>query len=90
LTNALQLVRTTPRALTQYEAGFHSSAEKYRERASLIRDSMSASIGAEERAQLVAVATDFEELAASLEGMRARQQISGLIGLTRRRRNGGA
>src|SRR5919206_2319009 len=60
LTNALQLVTTTPRALTQYEAGFHSSAEKYRERASLIRDSMSASIGAEERAQLVAVATDFE------------------------------
>ena len=38
---------------------------------------MSASIGAEERAELVAVATDFEELAASLEGMRARQQVSG-------------
>jgi phosphopantetheine adenylyltransferase len=70
LTNALQVVRPTPRALTQYEARFHSSAEKYRERASLIRDSIGGTTRTEERTELLDVAAELERLAAELEQMR--------------------
>ena len=85
--NALQVVRTTPRAFTQYEAGFHSSAEKYRERASLIRGSISSIKNTKECGRLLAVASEFEELAAGLEQMRRNYQVSGLIGLARRGRD---
>lgn len=84
--NALQVVRTTPRAFTQYEAGFHSSAEKYRERASLIRDSISSMKDRAESTRLLAMASEFEELAAGLEQMRRNREVSGLIGLARRGR----
>jgi|1186.fasta_scaffold439868_2 hypothetical protein len=68
--NALQVVQTTPPAITRQEAAFHSSAEKYRERANLIRDSIGETIRTVERTRLLDVAAELERLAAELEQMR--------------------
>jgi len=56
--------------MTQREAAFHSSAEKYRERANLIRDSIGGTTRTEERNRLLEVAAEIERLAAALEQMR--------------------
>ena len=56
--------------MTQREAAFHSSAEKYRERANLIRDSFGKTARTEERTRLLDVAAELERLAVELEQMR--------------------
>jgi hypothetical protein len=70
LRNALQVVRLAPTAITRREAAFHSSAEKYRERANLIRDSIGKTTRTVERTRLLDVAAELERLAAELEQMR--------------------
>ena len=84
--HALQVIRATSSTITPHEAAFHSSAEQYRKRASLIRDSISSTTNTQEGARLAAVANELDELAAALEGMRMNRQVSGLIGLARRAR----
>jgi hypothetical protein len=68
--NPLQVVRTTPTAITRREAAFHSSAEKYRERANLIRDSIGETTRTVERTALLDAAAELERFAAELEQMR--------------------
>jgi hypothetical protein len=70
LRNALQVVRPAPTAITRQEAAFHPSAEKYRERANLIRDSIVEKTRTDERTRLLEVAAEMERLAAELEQMR--------------------
>jgi hypothetical protein len=83
--NALQVVWTNPRTISKAEAAFHPSAEQYRERANVIRDSIGGGTGTQERGRLLDMAMEFEQLAAALEEMRcAPAQASGLIALARR------
>ena len=56
--------------MTRLEAAFHPSAEKYRERAKLARNSADFESNADERAKLLVSARQYEQLATSLEKMR--------------------
>jgi hypothetical protein len=59
--------------MNRREAGFHSSAEQYRQRAKLARTSAEFVSNDDERAKLLISARKYEHLATSLEQMRARQ-----------------
>ena len=61
---------STARLLTSRAAAMHPSAEQYRARANLIRASVGPATGAEQRAVLLEIASEFERLAAELEAMR--------------------
>ena len=67
--NAL-LPAALAKSLTRREAAFHPSAEQYRARAAVIRDSIGPATGIQERALFPEIAADFERLATELEMMR--------------------
>jgi hypothetical protein len=56
--------------MTRLEAAFHPSAEKYRKRAKLARNSAEFDSNPDECAKLLVSARQYEQLATSLERMR--------------------
>jgi hypothetical protein len=70
-------VRKRPGApiyMTPREAALHPSAETYRERASILRRSIGPTISAQERDNLLGMASEFEQLAAALEQLRSKRR----------------
>lgn len=57
--------------MNRREAAFHSSAEQYRARAKLARNSADFESSEDDRAKLLVSAREYERLAISLEQMRA-------------------
>jgi hypothetical protein len=57
--------------MNRREAGFHSSAEQYRARAKLARNSADFESSEDDRAKLLISARKYEHLATSLEQMRS-------------------
>jgi hypothetical protein len=57
--------------MNRREAGFHSSAERYRQRAKLARNSAEFESNEDDRAKLSVSARKYEQLAISLEQMRS-------------------
>ena len=55
------------------EAALHPSAETYRDRAKLARRAADLESNADERSKLIELARQYEELATSLERMRAKR-----------------
>jgi hypothetical protein len=55
------------------EAAYHPSAETYRKRAGLARNSAEFASSADERSKLIELAHQYEQLATSLERMRVKR-----------------
>ena len=60
--------------MSRRDAALHPSAERYRERANILRRSIGPTMSAQERDNLLAMASEFEQLAATLEQMRRKRR----------------